>query len=238
MSEDLKKYYQRLIIAQYHSLPKAEGVVGTLVGEAIADQIFEQVGEAYDVDTAVGAQLDVLAKYRGLSRNVYGVDLDKKYFSLQQYGDTDPLPGLSLYPDDISSGIFITYSDSSRKIYQLTDDQLRRLIKFAAKVQSMGHDMKAIDDVMYEFFGVNATVYDNENMTGLYVHLESDDDILFTVVAALGLLPRPAGVKIWAINADSLSGFFALVPYGETLPVGYVGLSQYGTPQAGSFVRY
>jgi hypothetical protein len=67
-TEEIIKYYVDLLIIQYKSKPKARAHIETIIKNIIADQIYTQVRDAYDLETATGKQLDILGKYIGLSR--------------------------------------------------------------------------------------------------------------------------------------------------------------------------
>lgn len=69
-SQDIKDYYANLLIIQYRNLPNARGTIESLVGESYADGISLDVLNAFDLETAVGQQLDILGKYIGLNRQV------------------------------------------------------------------------------------------------------------------------------------------------------------------------
>ena len=68
---ELIAYYKNLLLMQYLNLPKAEGTIEALVGPALMDQLPVLVQNAYDIDSAVGVQLDVLGKYAGVDRHGY-----------------------------------------------------------------------------------------------------------------------------------------------------------------------
>ena len=74
--DDLTAYYKNLLIKQYHDKTKAMGTVDTLVRNTLADWVYEDVRDAFDVETAVGVQLDTLAKYVGLIRGSLLVQTD------------------------------------------------------------------------------------------------------------------------------------------------------------------
>lgn len=65
---DIVGYYQDLLIIQYRGKTKARAHVGAVVKPFIAEQLWAAIRDAFAVDTAVGAQLDVIAKYAGVSR--------------------------------------------------------------------------------------------------------------------------------------------------------------------------
>lgn len=65
-------YYVDLLILQYRGLTKARATVDQLVKMAVADQIYTEVQDAFNLDAAEGLQLDVLGTIVGASR--YGYD--------------------------------------------------------------------------------------------------------------------------------------------------------------------
>jgi hypothetical protein len=70
--DDLKNYYANLLIKQYHEQPKAKATIGALAEKMCCDLVFNEVRDAFDVETATGKQLDILGKYFGVNR--YAVD--------------------------------------------------------------------------------------------------------------------------------------------------------------------
>lgn len=71
MSEnEIKDYYANLLILQYRTLEKARAHIKALVRNAYADGLLKKVIDGFNIDTAVGKQLDILGKYIGLGRNV------------------------------------------------------------------------------------------------------------------------------------------------------------------------
>lgn len=75
-------YYSNLLIMQYHDKPKAKATVEAFVS-LYPDDLVSKVINAFDVDTAVGAQLDILGEY---------VDVDRFYLVdgvLQNLSDDD-----------------------------------------------------------------------------------------------------------------------------------------------------
>jgi len=71
---DTINYYANLLIIQYRNKPKAVATIKAIVSLFLSDDIFLQVQDAFDLDTAVGVQLDVLGKYTGVSRRGYAFD--------------------------------------------------------------------------------------------------------------------------------------------------------------------
>lgn len=70
-TQEIIDYYAGLLIIQYSDKPKAIAHIETIITNVIMDQLPTQIRDGFNIDNAVGAQLDVLAKYVGVSRNSY-----------------------------------------------------------------------------------------------------------------------------------------------------------------------
>lgn len=85
-TSDIIDYYADLLILQYRGLPKAYAMVQAFAGPVIMNQLGVQAQNAFDIGTAIGAQLDVLGQYVGVSRNTFNfsgaVTLDDDDFRL------------------------------------------------------------------------------------------------------------------------------------------------------------
>lgn len=77
---DLISYYAGLLIMQYFSKPNAIAMVKAQVTPIIMDQLPVAVQDAFNIDTAVGVQLDVLGKYAGVIRSGGGITLSDADF--------------------------------------------------------------------------------------------------------------------------------------------------------------
>lgn len=198
---EFKEYYQSLLIMQYFNLPKAKATIEAFVGEVVADNVALETRDAFDVDTAIGAQLDILGEYRGISRTVYSFSAGKTFFSMPSYSSPN-LPsfkGFALYGASESdvSWYFIRYQDISSSGYSMTDSEFRAVIKFKAKVDSAFLSLSEIDDILLDFFGNFATLTDNGNMTITYNDSPSDPKSnIFNLINQIGILPRPSGVSV------------------------------------------
>lgn len=73
MSE-IEKYYENLLIIQYNGLPKASQTIRLLAETATGDEIMSQILEAFNVDTAVSKNLDMIGLFVGADR--YGLSDD------------------------------------------------------------------------------------------------------------------------------------------------------------------
>lgn len=70
-TQELINYYANLLIIQYRQKPKAYATIQALADMAVMDQLPIDVQNAFNIETAVGDQLDILGKYIGATRNGY-----------------------------------------------------------------------------------------------------------------------------------------------------------------------
>ncbi len=219
-TQDLIDYYVNLLTVQYATQPNARATIAAFVAEVIQDQIYGKVADGFNfavapvgqqIDSAAGVQLDAVASYRGAQRIYFGVG-PNAYFQFPDATDTGTFDGFmdaADPPSDIT-WLFLTADDTKQPIYALTDDELYRITQLRARVQSSPLGLGDVDVILEAFFGNNVSVIDNENMTILYVDLNSDTDTLFGIAAISRSLPKPAGVRWQAIRADMLTNFFGL----------------------------
>ncbi len=196
-TQEIIDSYVDLLIAQYSNKPRARGTVAAYVSEVVASEIYTQVRDAFDLDTAVGVQLDVLGEYRGVSRDVFTLVLTKDFFFFALYSETPTEFGFALYADtDISiDWFFITYPDVNASIFTMTDSQYREVIRFVAAVESSPLSLADIDVILLQFFGADIELTDNADMTITYESI-TPPNLAYQLVRDLGFLPKPAGVRV------------------------------------------
>jgi hypothetical protein len=159
MATDLKTYYSALLIAQYNAQPNAKGTIELLADEATAQGVAVKVRNSFNVDTAVGDQLDKLGYLIGASRSYYGAPIAKDYFVLAPYSDwvdgdpTTYLIGFYLYSDPLTFYYFQTYSDLIRPVYFLGDNDYRRMIRYVAKLNTIEITSYAVASLLDDTFG-------------------------------------------------------------------------------------
>ncbi len=70
---DIIASYAALLIIQYIGLAKASATVKALVTGPVMDQLPTQVSNGFTIGSAVGAQLDIIGKYVGVTRTGSGL---------------------------------------------------------------------------------------------------------------------------------------------------------------------
>ena len=87
---ELTQYYSQKLAYQFRGLARADAQMQLYVKQFVADYLANQLATCYALDVAVGAQLDILGKYLGLSRNI-GLPIETSAFGLWTYSSTfDP----------------------------------------------------------------------------------------------------------------------------------------------------
>lgn len=84
---ELCDYYADLLAYEYWGLPNANRQMRLYAKQMVGDLLVQQVLNAYNIDTAVGAQLDVLGKYLGTTRQLAPGNA-LSYFGLWTYAST------------------------------------------------------------------------------------------------------------------------------------------------------
>lgn len=69
-SQEFQNYYADLLILQYKTQPKARATIQALIKELYGSGSLLDLVNGFNLDTAVGKQLDTLGKYIGLGRQV------------------------------------------------------------------------------------------------------------------------------------------------------------------------
>ena len=80
VQEIINTYLENLII-QYKNKPQSRAITTAFLNTLLSDVFFE-IEEAYNVDTAIGKQLDVLGKYAGIDRFYSGGSLSDNDFRI------------------------------------------------------------------------------------------------------------------------------------------------------------
>ena len=201
--QQLKDYYSNLLIIQYNGKPKAKATIELFVDLLFANVLILQIQDAFDWKTAVGAQLDIIGKWVGVSRSYNGsLFWGNTYLS---YPDTDQLVpddntdtlqhGYSDYSTfDSDTGNILTYDDLGFVEQQLSDADYRTVIGLKIIKNSINHTAKNIDNAIWEYF--NGDVYTTWSPHQITYHYPASLNTLIEVCNYKKVLPAPTGVSI------------------------------------------
>lgn len=241
--ESIVNYYVSLLIIQYANKPKAQAHIELIVRSILANAIFLDVLNGYDLETAVGVQLDVIGKYAGVTRYYSQIDLEN-YFAFTDYSEADPDSepkfGFSTYAtfDGFSYNGTLTYNSIITTQNALSDDDFRILIKLAIIQNTSNHGHGDIDEKLYALFGLDIRL----EMLGtkkIYYFFTSAITPLIQAIIIKKLLPKPIGVRLTYVQQNS-GNMFAFIGYdGIEQPYGS-GLTNYADydTTSGSVLTY
>lgn len=197
--DNLITYYQNLLIIQYKTMEKASLTIAALATEVIADLIYTQVQDGFDVTTAIGAQLDILGAYVGAQRFLANFSSLNGYMAFPLYADAGAgtVVGFSEYTDvNPPVGYWRLYTTVDVSLV-LTDGEMQNLIQYLIAVHASDTTVASIDLILQQFFGQYAMLTDNLDMTATYTHDATNDPFqLFSIVQYMEALPKPAGVGV------------------------------------------
>lgn len=239
MDSELILYYVNLLIIQYRTLPKASAHIAALIKQLMIYDLMIQVRDGYNLDDAVGVQLDILGKYLGNDRIITGTVFTRDYFGLVVYGATAPFdhePFIQ-YGDTIPDVQWRRYEEDNQSLFTLNDTEYRFFLKLKLIQNYSNASNKEIDLFLEQFFGDDVIFTDRENMTISYI-FQDNVERLVTIAVSEGLLPKPATVGLSVAFVPDIENIYTMILYGGTTPDFGVGFSEYGGTPAGSWLTY
>ena len=241
MNSELIDYYSNLLILQYRSKSKAVAHIKNIIGSEIIFDLIKDVENGYNIDTAVGVQLDVLAKYVGASRVItVQEDITGAHWGFVDYLEPTPyidVVGVVDYSQSpLPAADMIDYDTGVNSNYVLTDDELRFIIKLKIIQNNSNNSPKSIDDLLFDAFGDKIQMTDNKNMTIDYI---IDESVFPLVEISLTLLPKPMAVKLLTTIVDDINNLFGFLDYSMTpIPDYLKGFIDYSGLPFGSWISY
>jgi len=180
--------YTLLITGEHQSAPNFMAMV-SLLGQWAVDRrnLLASIPALYDIDNAVGQQLDRVGEWVGISRNL-PIHLTGVYFSFDTSGV------------GFDQGTWFGPFDPSTGLTALPDDQYRILLY--AKIAANNWDgtvpgAYAAWNTIFEPLGYSILISDNQDMTMDIVLVGPQPDAVTLALFTGGYLNlRPAGVGI------------------------------------------
>lgn len=197
---ELVLQYQDLMLNQYRNAERARATIALLVQEAICSLVELDIQDAFNLDTAIGVQLDVLGQYIGFDRNVT-IPIDRFYFKYTDYLNPVSLyAGFTLYTDStVNAGSsWYLYSFSDTPNTSLDDDTYRTLLKLKIILNKSHNTLYEIATDLWQFFAGDIICFDSADMTISYA-VNPNAKSVAIIAAQVGLLPKPMAVGISGI---------------------------------------
>ena len=228
---DLINYYSNLLIIQYNGLPKAKATIALMAEVLLCNGVIFDVQNGYDLDKAVGVQLDVLGKYQDITR-FYSSFNPVDYFSLETYDEAAPttpprygFTDYASYATDPPAGC-LTYSEIISVNNKLIDSAFRTLIYLKIIQNYSNYGGGDIDARLYALFGNSIRIEDEGNMHMAYFIDDTVQPYMVQAIINKKVLPVP--MTVGAVVVSDITGpIFGLTDYlGNSSPFGY-GFSDY-----------
>ena len=187
-------YYLGRLIYQYQQ-PNANDTVSILVKQILADGLPWALQDAFDLNTAVGPQLDILGKYIGVSRLI-GDPTPLPFFGFVRYsgvgGNTN---GFNSYATNGNAGVgvFYRYGYNAANVTALSDTAYRFMILFKIGLNYCDQTLASVQNLLKRLTNGNVLVTDHANMTITY---QIGPGIPVSPSVLTPYLPKPMGVGI------------------------------------------
>jgi len=239
--ESTIEYYTNLLIIQYNKLEKAKATIDLHVRTLLSDNIACQVQDGYDLESAVGVQLDVLGKYIGTDRFSSSINTTGDFFGMTSYDTlgTDTTVGFTDYANYLTdSGGFISYN-SIFSSGALNDDDYRFMLKLRIVQNNSNHSNGEIDEGLFNYFGADLILSDTKKMK-IYYFVTGPNLNLAVIAFVKGLLPRPMGVGLGGLIKRDKK-MFGFTNYNATaIPNTITGFTNYtdGFTKEGEILTY
>ena len=201
----LIQYYSALLPIQFRGLPKANATMNILVKQALADFMASQLADCYDLETAEGAQLDILAKYIGVNRNS-NVPASVLFFSYADARGGGPFQGFNAAGASSLNGyVYDSVNNLDLPTTAFTDVQFLFVLQMQIALNHFDGTFSYIQTFLEEFFPGQITCTDNRDMTLTY-NVIAGLPISNTIL--VNFLPRPMGV---GININSAASTYSRI---------------------------
>jgi hypothetical protein len=179
--------YLNLITSQHRDKPKFVATVQAMaVNYVYLQDLLRSLHSYFDIDTALGNQLDIIGEWVGVGRNV-NIPIDGVYFSWNDTASTG-----------WNNGVWNGANDPTSGVTMLPDDSYRLLLKAKIAANSWDGTIPSMMELWETVFpGSHLLIQDNQNMTmsiGISgIPMSSLDKALLTQ----GYIPlKPSGVGV------------------------------------------
>lgn len=204
-------YYKDLLIAQYKDKINANKVIDFFIKDFPYNVLFQlKDNNAFDLETAVGVQLDILGRIVGVDRNYQDLTLNNAnapFFGMSKSVLLDGNDMFTGFAKTLTNGKILSGSDilASRI---LSDDVFRIVIKYKIIQNYTNNSEKDITDSLFNFFGNDIIATSADNMEIFYFTTQINSNLI-KIIFKKKILPKPIGVKIKAV-IQSTFPFFAM----------------------------
>ena len=202
--------YSALVTTEHSDRPKFMASLAAALDQVQAGAaLVQQTDEGFDIDTAIGAQLDILGEWIGRSRYI-GVPITGVYFTWADTATTG-------WGSGVWKGVF----DPVSGLASLPDDSYRILLKAKIAANRWDGTIPGAYAVWAEAFGDGNTIViqDNQDMTMTVGVVGATLSAVSKALLSGGYIPlKPSGVRVnYVVGPDTGPLFAWGVPTSTTL---------------------
>ena len=223
----LINYYVARLIFQYSDQPNAQMMTALMLKQATADDLATLLSNAFDLNTAVGPQLDIIGKYVGVSRKIMPAVTTATYWGFNNYTNSGNTIGFRNYAGTTNTtGVWETYSDANQPTTNLNDQQYRLVIQLQIILNSNDGTLASIQQYLNNLLPGFVTLVDNQNMTLTYT---VNQNSIISEALLKQFLPKPMGVGINVFISSSGNTRVTSDGYTRVTSAGYTRVTSSGS---------
>jgi hypothetical protein len=204
---NILNYYSNLLIIQYHDLSKAVATIKALcsvltpINTTTGNLLINDIRDAFNIDTAVGVQLDIIGEYVGVDRFWQGLSLTNgNYFGYIDAYNSDisrvyDCGYTDAYSNPLTGSPYLDADSILSITNKLNDDDYRQLIRLKILQNTSNHSWASLVNGLYAIFGDSVYISTCNNGKMSYL-TPSTTPMLIQAMVAKGILPRPMGITI------------------------------------------
>lgn len=200
MQNEIIQAYTNLLEIQYNGLPKAVETVKLHCKTLLANMLLWQIRNGFDIETAIGYQLDIIGLWEGIDRYFKGGTYENQlwlaYFDWNDNNQPTALQGC--YKDwnneTTEDGAYLNYTDVISATNRLDDESFRKLLKLKIAKNTLINTNKNIDDVINNIFG--SLVYTTWGVQEVTYNYNNSVYNIIKLAQVKNCLLAPTGCKI------------------------------------------
>jgi hypothetical protein len=235
---EVVEYYKNLLIIQYNQKENARAEIGLFIEQLLNNDIYSQVKNAFNLDTAVGKQLDIIGRIVGVDRFYEATgEAESDQGQVVEYIDTNTAYDVEVADYNSNLDNFEVSDYASLQVdNKLSDNDYRLILKLRIVQNNSDHSEKSIDNGLFLFFGDEIVQSPSDNMTMVYF-VKNNSKRIALIAFSKGVLPRPMGVNLSGLIVRQ-NPFFGFARYNQsTFSSNVEGFKRYGVAKDGEFLN-
>jgi len=193
-SQAIKTRYKELLIKQYRGKLKAEAHIEAFVDLFLQDGAIFNLLNTFDIEKAIGWQLDAIGERVGIDRKYKGLALKNKFFFAYGIEAVLPTSQYKGYGVGAELGEIVNEESVLSREFLLNDNDFRKLIKFRIVANSSNHTEYSIEKAILETFDNEIKV--RSGFMEIIYDVNKNASNIVNIALIKGVLPKPLNAKI------------------------------------------